>query len=67
MADFRIHSSTACAGIALIEPMHEDALAFLEDECKLHVMNNGAAPLDKEAVGDFISDAASVWLEAEYL
>ena len=67
MIDFKIQSTTAVAGVALIEPQTEDAWRFLCDECDLNVMDNGSAPIDMEAVGDFISDAACVWLEAEYL
>lgn len=67
MADFNIHSNTGLSGIALIEPMNEDAFNYLVDECDLHVMANGSAPIDTDLVGDFMSDAASCYLDAEYL
>ena len=67
MSDFKIQSTTAVAGVALIEPQHEDAWRFLCDECDLNILANGSAPIDTTLVGDFISDAASCYLQAEYL
>ncbi len=67
MTDFKIHSTTQVAGVALIEPQTEDAWRFLVDECDLHVMQNGSAPIDTQLVGDFMSDVASCYLDCEYL
>tara|TARA_B100001778_G_scaffold64600_3_gene50584 strand:- start:7922 stop:8125 length:204 start_codon:yes stop_codon:yes gene_type:complete len=67
LADFKIQSTTAVAGVALIQPQTEDAWRYLVDECDYHVMSNGSAPVDHELVGDFISDAASCYLEVDYL
>ena len=67
MADFKIYSSTGLSGVSLVEPQHEDAWRFLSDECDVYVMQNGNAAMATDAVGDFISDCASVYLDCEYL
>ena len=55
--DFKIISNTAVSGISLVMPMTEDAYHFIEDECDMTILEAGCAPIDNEAVGDFISDA----------
>ena len=53
-------------GISLVQPQHEDALIFLEDECHITVMDDGSAPLFNESVGDLISDIESAHMCASY-
>lgn len=54
--DFQVVSNTAVPGISLVYAMNEDAYNFLCDE-DITVLSNGAAPIDSDHVGDFVSDA----------
>ena len=58
--DFTIVSNTGLSGISPVYAQNEDAYNFLCDE-DLEVMAFGAAPIDSDRVGDFISDAG--WSE----
>ena len=62
--DFTIVSNTGLSGISLVYAQNEDAYNFLCDE-DLEVMAFGAAPIDSDRVGDFISDSAWEHLECE--
>jgi hypothetical protein len=62
--DFKIISNTAVSGIALVYAMNESAYNYLCDE-DISVMDNGAAPIDTDIVGDFISDAGWAHLDTE--
>ena len=62
--DFRLVSKTAVSGITLVYALNEDAYNYLCDE-DIAVMDNGAAPIDTDTVGDFISDSSWSHLECE--
>jgi len=62
--DFRLVSNTAVSGITLVYALNEDAYNYLCDE-DITVMDNGAAPIDSDNVGDFISDSSWSQLECE--
>ena len=62
--DFRLVSNTAVSGITLVYALNEDAYNYLCDE-DIAVMDNGAAPIDSDNVGDFISDSSWSHLECE--
>ena len=62
--DFKLVSNTAVSGITLVYALNEDAYNYLCDE-DIAVMDNGAAPIDTDTVGDFISDSSWSQLECE--
>ena len=64
--DFVIEAETCVPGIVLIHPLHEDAYNYLADECDFHVNQDGTCPLDKLAVGDFISDSENAHFVSQY-
>ena len=54
--DFKIVANTTVPGLSLVYALNERAYHHLVDE-NIEVMDFGAAPIDTEEVGDFISDA----------
>ena len=62
--DFRVVANTTVPGLSLVYAMNEDAYNYLCDE-DITVLPNGAAPLDTQSVGDFISDAGWERYECE--
>ena len=62
--DFKIVSNTAVPGLSLVYAQTEEAYNFLCDE-EIEVMAFGAATIDRDTVGDFISDAGWSELSSE--
>ena len=62
--DFKIVSNTTVPGLSLVFALNEDAYHHLADE-NIAVMDFGAAPIDTDEVGDFISDAGWKQLAVE--
>ena len=62
--DFKIISNTTVPGLSLVYALNENAYHHLVDE-NIQVMDFGAAPIDSDDVGDFISDAGWSNLSAE--
>ena len=62
--DFKIITNTLVRGQSLVYALNEDAYNHLCDE-DINVMAFGAATVDSDSVGDFISDAAWSNLDCE--
>lgn len=65
--DFKIISQTGIPGISLICPQNEDAYNYLVEEADMTTLIDGSSPIDRDQVGDFISDAESAHLCSLYL
>jgi hypothetical protein len=62
--DFQIFD-TELLGVSLVCAQNEDAFSYLVEEAHFTVFEDGSAPLFKDAVGDFISDAEQAHLCCE--
>ena len=65
--DFTIVSDTPVAGIALVQAQNEDAWNYIHDELGFETLSDGSAPVWKDTVGDFISNAGCAQLTCSYL
>ena len=65
--DFQIISKAEVPGLSLIIAQNEDAFSYLTDELQYTTLKDGSAPVWKETVGDFISDAEQAHLCCEYV
>lgn len=64
--DFRIVAITEAPGLALIYPQNEDAYQYLTEETNMTTLNDGAAPIDRSRLGDWISDAGWAHFDCAY-
>nr|BDD47427.1 hypothetical protein 5 [Pelagibacteraceae bacterium] len=64
--DFKILAITEAPGLALIYPQNEDAYVYLTEEANMTTLNNGAAPIERERVGDWMSDAGWAHFDCAY-
>ena len=62
--DFQI-VGTNIAGISSVQPLNEEAFAYLVEETQLSVFQDGSSVLFDERVGDFMSDAGHAHLSCE--
>ena len=65
--DFRILAITEAPGLALIYPQNEDAYQYLTEETNMTTLQNGAAPIERERVGDWMSDAGWAHFDCAYV
>ena len=65
--DFTIVSNTPINGIALVQPLNEQAYNYIVDELEYSTLSDGSCPLFASRVGDFISDAESAHLCTSYI
>ena len=64
--DFFIDSDTLVEEVVLIHAQNEEAYTYLSEELDMTIFENGSAPLHKERVGDFISDAGTAHFACHY-
>lgn len=65
--DFTIIQRTQVPGVCLVQPMNETAYNYLVDEAEMSTLRDGSAPIRREFVGDFISDAENAHLCSSYV
>jgi len=65
--DFKIVGITEAPGLALIYAQNEEAYRYLTDETNMQTLQNGAAPIQRERVGDWMSDAGWAHFDCAYL
>ena len=65
--DFSVISDTPINGIALVQPLNEEAYNYIVDELEYTTLSDGSCPLFTDKVGDFISDAECAHLSTSYL
>ena len=65
--DFKIVAITEAPGLALIYAQNEEAYQYLIDETDMNTLQNGAAPIERERLGDWMSDAAWAHFDCAYL
>ena len=65
--DFAIISDTPVSGIALVQAQNEDAWNYIHDELGFETLSDGSAPVWKDTVGDFISNACCAQLSCTYI
>ena len=65
--DFKIITITEAPDLALIYPQNEEAYNYLTEETNMTTLNNGTAPIYRERVGDWMSDAGHAHFDCEYV
>jgi hypothetical protein len=65
--DFKILAITEAPGLALIYAQNEEAYQYLIDETNMQTFRDGSAPIYREEVGDWMSDAGWAHFDCAYL